>query len=374
MPLAKYAAISLPEPAVAGNWLRDNMQTEQSTLISVSLPQFQLGTLDLLIQQLEELAKIDTQLAGAVSKVVDVFANVLETDAFPRTVQNRPASDYVERFTWNTSKYRLDKPIGELATVITQEAVLLDQDVRSAYQNYQTAKSNFAAADRKRHGDLSIRSLHDIVHPDQFVLDSEHLKTILVAVPKSLDLDFKNSYETLSEYVVPRLAELVELDSEYNLYTVTLFKKFEQEFVSKAREHKWHPRTDFEYSEEILNNMRKEYDLTKQTEVKQKNDLLRLARTAYLDIFADWIHIKVMRTYVELVLRYGLPPSFDYYLIKFTGSLQEKNYDSAKKKLVQKFGYLGGELAGSKSTSLNEYASLVDADYEPFVIFDIEIV
>ncbi|CAN3374682.1 hypothetical protein DIURU_000078 [Diutina rugosa] len=373
MPLAKYAAISLPESTHASGWLREHMQSDHSKLTSLELPQFQSGTLDSLIEGSEELGKIDSQLAGSVAKIVDIFTNVLETSSFQRTVQNRPATDYVETFKWNTSKFRLDKPIPELVKLITNEAFSLDADVRAAYQTYQSARSDFAAADRKRNGDLSIRSLHDIVHPDQFVLNSEHLKTVLVAVPKNLDKEFRNSYETLVQYVVPRSAELISSDSEYNLYAVTLFKKYEPDFVAAARDKKWHPRTDFEYSEDTLNNMRKEFDLTQQNESKSKNDLVRLARTAYSDIFADWCHIKAMRVYVESVLRYGLPPSFDYYLIGFHGSSLEKNFNAAKKQLVEKFGYLGGE-ASSKNTNLHEYASLVETDYEPFVFFDIEIV
>ena len=126
------------------------------------------------------------------------------------------------------------------------------------------------------------------------------------------------------------------------LFGVTLFKKFQQEFITNAREHRWHPRTDFTYNEEVLNNLRKEFDLTQATEMKLKNDLIRLSKTAYLDIVASWFHIKVIRTYVEAVLRYGLPPEFDNYLIKFEGN-NLKNVSKAKKELVQKFGYLGGD-------------------------------
>ncbi|CAN3364048.1 V-type proton ATPase subunit C [Diutina catenulata] len=374
MPIAKYAVISLPESANSQGWLSQHMKTESSSVFSIDLPQFQSGTLDSLIEESEELAKIDGQLGSAVAKVVDIFTSVLETENVNRVVQSRPVTDYIERFTWNTSKFRLDKPIVELEKLITSEALGLDADVRAAYQSYQTAKTNFAAADRKRNGDLSIRSLHDIVHPEQFVLNSEHLKTLLVAVPKQADKEFKSSYETVSEYVVPRSAELVSADSEYNLYAVTLFKKYEPQFVSAAREKKWHPRTDFEYSDEVLNDLRKEFDLTKQTESKAKNDLIRLARTAYSDIFAAWCHIKAMRVYVESVLRYGLPPSFDYYLIKFFGASQDKHFDKAKKELVAKFGYLGGEAASKKGANLHEYANLVDADYEPFVFYDLEVV
>lgn len=146
------------------------------------------------------------------------------------------------------------------------------------------------------------------------------MTTILIAVPNNLVADFYKTYETLTEFVIPRSAEVIAKDQEFTLFGVTLFKKFQQEFITNAREHRWHPRTDFTYNEEVLNNLRKEFDLTQATEMKLKNDLIRLSKTAYLDIVASWFHIKVIRTYVEAVLRYGLPPEFDNYLIKFEGN------------------------------------------------------
>lgn len=350
------------------------MNLGKQPLSEFKLPDFQIKTLDSLVQLSEELAKLDSTLAASVSKVADVIDSV-EPNKLPsetRLVNKRPAAAFVEKFAWNTSKYRLDKSIKDLVDLISSEALSLDNDVRQAYQLYQTAKSNFLAADRKRNGDLSIKSLHDIVRPDHFVLDSEHLTTVLIAVPKSLVSDFEKSYETLTEFVIPRSAQVISKDSEYLLYTVTLFKKYQQEFIAAAREHKWHPRTDFVYSEENLNELRKEFDLTKATETKSKNDLIRLVNTAYSEIFSGWFHIKAIRIYVESVLRYGLPPQFDSYAIKFDGG-SSSGIDKAKKELIAKFGYLGGDGFSEKS-NLHEYASLVDSDYEPFVLYLVQIV
>ncbi|KAK6884888.1 V-type proton ATPase subunit C [Candida tropicalis] len=371
--IADYLILSLPQSTNAHEWLEQSLNNGKQPLYNLKIPDFQSGTLDSLVQESEELTKIDQQLGASVSKVIEILNSIVDTkNNTSRIVQSRSIFDYIQNFQWNSSKYRLDKPIQELVKIISNEAITLDNDVRASFQNYQAAKSNFLAADRKKNGDLSIKSLHEIVKPEQFVLDSEHLTTILIAVPNNLVADFYKTYETLTEFVIPRSAEVIAKDQEFTLFGVTLFKKFQQEFITNAREHRWHPRTDFTYNEEVLNNLRKEFDLTQATEMKLKNDLIRLSKTAYSDIVASWLHIKVIRTYVEAVLRYGLPPEFDNYLIKFEGN-NLKNVSKAKKELVQKFGYLGGD-GFSNSSNLHEYASLVDTDYEPFVLYDFEIV
>lgn len=372
---AQYLLVSLPETANAYDAIRTAPGAEKAVISKFPLPDFQIKTLDQLVQISEEVAKSDSTLQASVAKIVDVLTSVQPDRLFAelRQVNKRPATNYVELFLWNSSKYRLDRPIKALMDTIGSEAASLDSDVRLSYQQYQTARSNFAGAERKRNGDLSVRSLHDVVSADQFILDSDHLTTVVVAVPRNLVDDFRKSYETLTEFVVPRSANQIAVDSDYSLFTVSLFKKYQGEFVAAAREHKWHPRSDFVYSEEALNEMRKEFDLTKAAEAKTRNDLIRLASTAYSEVFSSWLHIKAIRIYVESVLRYGLPPQFDCYSIRFVGSNAASLAQKTRKDLLAKFGYLGGD-GFSGSTNLHEYASLVDADYEPFVLYTLEIV
>lgn len=362
-----YLLVSLPLSANAHPFLERQLHQGKIPLATFPLPDFQIRTLDSLVQVLEDLSKLDTSIAAAVAKVGDILDTV-KTKGL-RNVSGKPAAAAVESFRWNTTKYRLDKPIKELVDLIGGDALALDNDVRLQFQQYQTARLNFMAADRKKNGDLSVKSLHDIVQPEHFVLDSEHLTTVLVAVPKALVREFNKTYETACEFVIPRSAQLLARDDEYSLFAVLLFKKYTADFVAAAREHKWHPRTDFVYSEENMNEMRREFDASKATETKTKNDLIRLAETAYSEIFSGWLHIKAIRIYVESVLRYGLPPQFDCYALKTSFT----SIDSVKKELVSKFGYLGGDGFSDKG-NLQEYASLVDSDYEPFVLYRLDIV
>ena len=162
---------------------------------------------------------------------------------------------------------------------------------------------------RRTRGNLSNKSLTAIVNPSIMIQDSEYLETHLVAVPKQLTKDFIKSYETISPFIVPRSAELIEADNEYSLYAVTTFKKHGQEFVHKCREHKWTPR-DFKYKEGGREEEEKEVEKVKKDERKVWGEALRLGRTAWGEAVMAWIHVLALRVFVETVLRYGLPLNF----------------------------------------------------------------
>ncbi|SCV02293.1 LANO_0F16556g1_1 [Lachancea nothofagi CBS 11611] len=383
----QFLLLSLPlnaQPASAPDqkvdtWLQQGLYGGRPFVSDFKIPEFKIGSLDTLVLQSEELAKIDTQIGGSIAKIVEVLGNLNEsqTNAYKTLpVGNVPVMEYLENFHWQTRKFRLDKSIKDLITEIADESSQLDADVRATSTNYNSAKTNLAAAERKKTGDLSVRSLHDIVKPEDFVLGSDHLTTVLVAVPKTLKDDFEKSYESMAKNVVPCSASILKQDKEYILFNVHLFKKSLNEFVSACREKKFIPR-DFDYSEELINQLTKELDSAAHLEQSLRIQLVRLAKTAYSDVFMNWFHIKALRVFVESVLRYGLPPHFNTSLI----AVPPKSLSACKNELIQEFGYLGGnafskDKAGKikkQDSSLHEYASLVDTEYEPFVIYTVEL-
>ena len=80
----------------------------------------------------------------------------------------------------------------------------IDNALKSKLTNYNLVKGSLTQMQRRKKyklcsssdpvliigvcsGNLSVRSLTDIVTQDDFILDSEYLETILVAVPKCVD-------------------------------------------------------------------------------------------------------------------------------------------------------------------------------------------
>jgi V-type H+-transporting ATPase subunit C len=82
----KYLFVSVPSSITPSGHKDDAIQALQraandyATVSPFPIPEFKIGTLDALIQQSEELAKLAGTCEGVVSKVGDSLRNILEGD------------------------------------------------------------------------------------------------------------------------------------------------------------------------------------------------------------------------------------------------------------------------------------------------------
>ncbi|KAL4742958.1 hypothetical protein BDV11DRAFT_179860 [Aspergillus similis] len=385
----KYLLVSLPSSITPSHHRDDALDTITATVGSDNgsvapfpIPEFKIGTLDALVQQADELAKLEAACQGVVSKVGDALKNILEGDEAQiekmKTVNDKPVDQYLRTFSWNKVKYRADKSLSELIDLLQKEAVSIDSDLRSKYSQYNQIKNTLATLQRKQIGNLSTKSLASVVDPRALVQDSEYIETHLVAVPTQQVKDFLKTYETVSPMVVPRSANLVASDDEFTLYAVTTFRKHSTEFVHKCREQKWIPR-DFKYVEGGKEEERREVERVGGDERKLWGETLRLGRTSWSEAVMVWVHVLVLRVFVETVLRYGLPLDFVCTLIKTPSS---KHADKAKKNLDEKYSYLAGNAFGRdkkgrvKKDDPNEMHGVEGggADYTAYVYYDFEFI
>lgn len=56
------------------------MSPENGSAARFPIPEFKIGTLDALVQQADELAKLEAQCQGVVGKVADALRNILDGD------------------------------------------------------------------------------------------------------------------------------------------------------------------------------------------------------------------------------------------------------------------------------------------------------
>jgi V-type H+-transporting ATPase subunit C len=106
--------------------------------------------------------------------------------------------------------------------------------VQVKMSEYNTLKGQMSAIARKAGGSLAVRDISGLVKPQDLV-DSENLMTLFVVISKFALKDWEASYETMSNFVVPRSAKVVAEDNDYALVSVVLFKRVLDDFKQAAR-------------------------------------------------------------------------------------------------------------------------------------------
>ncbi|KAI1330918.1 vacuolar ATP synthase subunit C [Xylariaceae sp. FL0255] len=337
----KYVLLSLPSTL-------DSLKAtiaENGSVLPWPVPNFKIGTLDNLVQQADDLQKLDSACESLVAKVADSLRTLYDGDdekaAQQKMVNDKPTDQYIRSFAWNKVRYRSDKPVGELVGNLQKELATIDNDIKGKLNQYNQTKTNLTALERKQTGNLSTKSLTSIVDPSALVQDSEYLETHLIAVPSNLKRDFIKSYETLSERVVPRSATQLASDDEFVLFAVTTFKKSSADFQQKCREQKWTPR-QYKYVEGGREEEKREVECVAREEKKVWGEALRLTRTGWSESVMIWAHVMALRVFVESVLRYGLPLEFVSALVVTNSKLVKK----VKTALDSSYSYLGGNAVG----------------------------
>lgn len=112
----KYLLVSLPNSISPSNdhdealtALRSAVLTDYGTVYPFSIPEFKIGTLDALVQQADELAKLEGVCQGVVTKVGESLGTLLEGDE-DKIVQQKTVNDSQSslRYTVCSSANTLD--------------------------------------------------------------------------------------------------------------------------------------------------------------------------------------------------------------------------------------------------------------------------
>lgn len=97
--MTSYILLSLPlrtfdtgDKDEALQALGTTINSENGTVMPFPIPAFKIGTLDALVQQADELAKLHTGCEGVVQRVADSLKNILEGDE-DKISQNKMVND-----------------------------------------------------------------------------------------------------------------------------------------------------------------------------------------------------------------------------------------------------------------------------------------
>ncbi|EGC32948.1 H(+)-transporting ATPase [Dictyostelium purpureum] len=306
-------------------------------------PSLRVGTLNSLITLNDELQKIDTLVEATTKKIAKQLVDLVGTKPGKDkslSINGATIPQYLQQFVWDDAKYNLKLSLQEIVDKISQSVSKIDDDLKLKSSEYSSLSSSVAAEERKAGGSLQVRSLNGLITQDNIV-QTDYLTTAFVAVPITAEKDFLACYETLSDYVLARSAKKVAQDNEFYLYSVFLFKKFYENFKNKIGEKKWVVR-DFKVESEKPTQER-----AKLTEEKKnyRTGLIRWCRLNFPEAFMAWIHLKVVRVFVESVLRFGIPFDFQAILMQPLKREDKKLRDI----LFEQFKYLGSAHISGKN-------------------------
>ncbi|GJE85935.1 ATPase V1 complex subunit C [Phanerochaete sordida] len=348
-------------------------------LAPLPIPSFKTGTLDSLVALSEDLPKQDASFTATVAKTVDTLRNLLNNDpaklAQHVLVNEKPVDNYLlNDWRWNEGRYGTQKSLREMLDVLMKEMTSIDNVMKAKLQSYNLAKGSLQQMQRKKTGNLSVKSLADIVQKEQFIEESEYMETILVAVPNLLVKDWNTKYERLTNFIVPRSSQKIAADDEYTLFGVVIFKRVHDEFIQKCRENKFIVR-DFVFSEDLLEKQREELAAADTTEKELWTELLQISRTNFSESFQILVHLKVLHLFVESVLRYGLPANYSGVVVK----PEPKATKRALATLQTQFAYLGrrsntgakGKPQPTNEEVAGEYQSLLEQEFFDFVLAEV---
>jgi len=268
-------------------------------------------------------------------------------------------------------------------------------------------------AKRKKEGNLLVADLNDTLTDDIMrnitVHDTEYLKTVFIAVSKNMQDSFESEAESLGNSlvgyggpdwsrspqqlgtavkygslvdrhrkqgspVVPGSLQLVKEDNESALYVVTILKsQYEagyyegdefmpgtkvdfEEGISQICRDKRYVLREFQYDPDQSSKSAMAMEQLQVEVDGMRSGLTRWCRTHYGEAFVAWMHIKVIRVFVESVLRYGLPVDFTAVLYKVKNGMENQLTEA----LDKAFGTDDG-----KEDDEEEYHDFVLIKFEP---------
>jgi V-type H+-transporting ATPase subunit C len=384
-------------------------------MFKFEVPSLTVGTLDTLMTLSDDMGKTDTVVEAIVRKIEKTAHDLAERSNLDLSVGGVPSTRYIQQFAWDSAKYPSRRPLKELVTLITGGAMAVEEELKQLTQSYGDKQMALQEASRRKAGNLLGAELNDILTEDIMrkvkIVNSEYLKTVFIAIPKVSKEGFEKDVYKLGEDlvgfggpdwsrdptklgepvnfgsncdrhkvrgspIVPGSLQRVHDDEDSILYAVTILKgqyeagyyengefhqgakiDFEKEFAKVVRDKRyvlrnfeWDP-TQASKSSMELEQLRVEVD-------GMKSALMRWCKNHYGDAFVAWMHIKVIRVFVESVLRYGLPVDFTSVLYKVNPHKDSDLVHALDKQL-------GTSTAAEKEEDDEEYHDFVMLKFDP---------
>lgn len=360
------------------------------------------GAFDDLVKLVDDLAKHDTGVE-VILRRVERLGIELDPKMELRIIWQRSSytiQQYLKNFSWDHAKFPKERSMKENLAALLQSVSKLDSDLRTKSAQFNEVKNSVqnsfgksaipnslnsgismeSGAPNSNNGNLIVpgtlntKDLTDVITPECIesgdIVDTEHILTVFVIVPKGNKENFLNNYESFDKYVVPKSAKFIPkiTDKDGNeIARVLIFKSSVENFKTNCKNHKFVVRDDFKYSQEKFNHLMSNRQKLLQEKDKQEKYLKRMCFAGFSDIFISWMHVKAMRCFVEAVLRYGVPPQFASFMISMEPNQSKiKKIQNSVEKVFTEMGRIGATFKSNEKDVDEEYTPYVFLQFSPY--------
>lgn len=289
---------------------------------------------------------------------------------------SKPISDYVILRDWDTNQNAVGDAIKKVYDTLATNVSESEETIRKHSADYTDAGNTIQSLRRRGEGSLLVKNLDELgsslthvtdlasyqaslASNNKIYVDTSNLKTVLIVVKKSIEADFKKTYD-LDSCVVPESLQELASDNEFVCCAVTIKAVNFDEFKNLAREKAWHVR-EFKYNPNLKQTLIQEAKAGVDGYLKAVKEYAVHLQSTFSHMTMTWMQIKLLRLFVEAKLLYGIQPNnFEAFLIKCSMKNVSKIHGELEKKFAD--GLVGGDAKGDD-----------DADYHPYVSFDLNL-
>jgi V-type H+-transporting ATPase subunit C len=294
-------------------------------------------------------------IQNVVRKVERQYLEIAGKEPQPLQIQSSRVEEYLRNFVWDFARYQhAGRQLGELVSQVQSMAAKVDDELKKLSAMLVEKNLTLSNLQRRKTINLQTSDFEDFLTAESVArleilrADGEKiLETIMVVVPNAVENEFLKTYESVGasivEYragesphsaiekgspVVPGSAKKIFEEGDNSMYSVVMIKyhytsghyeedtfvpgttiNFLEPLKAAFREKRCVVR-EFSYDGNRGAGLDVQIEEAKEQASQALSTIVRWCQVHYGEVYGGWIHLKVIRGFVESVLRYGLPVNF----------------------------------------------------------------
>jgi V-type H+-transporting ATPase subunit C len=235
-------------------------------------------------------------------------------------------------------RYNSGRPLVEIAGQISDLMKKIDNDVKKQQDELTELRNQHAQLVKKEGNNFMTQDISEVIYSyDKLKVNEIFIEkaggsttgpsmfqTVIAIVHRTKIEHFQQSYELVFEWevgsidftVIPRSAKYTGIEDKdgYQLWRIVVLRDRTQDYIKKSKEKGLFLRA-FDYNYEKYQEELKERTRLEHAIDLAKNRLATKSFFAFSELYIALIHLKVMRAFIDGVLRFGIPAVFSLAIV-----------------------------------------------------------